>query len=86
MTQSTEAFYKGLGLRLRMTRAVLGLTEEQMADIFGLSLRAYRRHEAGAGRGMRGGGIAGSRTLAMKYHVNLDWLLSHEDTRREFLR
>jgi hypothetical protein len=36
--QSNEACYRGLGLRLRMTRAVLGLTEQQLAAMFRLKL------------------------------------------------
>jgi transcriptional regulator with XRE-family HTH domain len=69
-----------------MARAVLGLTEQQLADMFHLKLRAYRRYEAGSRVRLRDSGHPGLNKLATQYGVNLDWLLSHEDTRRVFLR
>ena len=40
-------FYKAVGPRLRQARVGLGITEQQAADVFGVTLRTYRKYEAG---------------------------------------
>ena len=71
-----QVFNRRFGLRLRMVRTVLGLSEQQMADVFGRTLRTYRQYEAGSKP--KGIGLA-IKKLATKHHVNLNWLLMHGD-------
>lgn len=56
--------------RLRVTRLMLGLTEEQAATEFGVSLRTYRKYEAGhiPSRGRWG------EDFCEKYGVEFCWL------------
>jgi transcriptional regulator with XRE-family HTH domain len=42
-----DEWYIGFGRRLCDTRGVLGLTEQQAAEGFGVTLRTYRKWEAG---------------------------------------
>jgi transcriptional regulator with XRE-family HTH domain len=62
-------FDRACGHRLRVTRLVLGISEQDAADAFGRSLRTYQGYEAG--RRERGQGYL---SFARKYGVSLDWL------------
>jgi transcriptional regulator with XRE-family HTH domain len=70
-------FDKEYGLRLRITRAALGITEEQAADAFGITLKTYRRHEAGE----RVRGTIPILMFSERYNVSLDWLLMGDTSR-----
>ena len=58
-----------VGHRIRVTRVMLGLTEEQAAAGFGVTLRTYRRYEAGRSAENR---IV---DFARHYDVSFDWLI-----------
>jgi transcriptional regulator with XRE-family HTH domain len=63
--------WRAIGRRLRTARIVLGLTEKQAADVFGVSLRTYRGYEAGhPERGSRGSG-----RFSHKYKVSIGWII-----------
>jgi transcriptional regulator with XRE-family HTH domain len=61
--------WRAHGHRLRVIRAALGLTEREAAAAHGVTLRTYRRWEAGARP--RHVGVA----FAERYDVSLDWLV-----------
>lgn len=44
---NTLVRWRAVGRRLRVTRSALGITEQKAAEVFGISLRTYRRYEAG---------------------------------------
>jgi hypothetical protein len=52
----------------------LGVTEEEVAAAYGVTVRTYRRWEAG--RPQRGTNLSGIQNFAEKYNVGLDWILS----------
>jgi transcriptional regulator with XRE-family HTH domain len=63
------AFDQALGQRLKLTRLRLGITEQQAADAAKISLRTWRKFEAGGG---------GHKTLpivcfAVHYDLGLNW-------------
>jgi len=58
------------GHRLRVTRLALGITEREAAAASGVTVRTYRRWEAGGYP--RGTGL---RDFAARYDVSMDWLL-----------
>src|ERR1700677_60526 len=63
-----------VGHRMRVTRMVLGITEQEAASGFGVSLRTYRGYEAG--RRQRSAQPACK--FARQFDVSLDWLLAGE--------
>jgi len=65
-----ETFWRAVGRRLRVMRGALGLTEQQAAKGFGVSLRTYRRYEAG----QRQRSAVPAVNFARRYNVSLDWL------------
>lgn len=68
--------------RLNEIRTKQGYTAQQMADILGVSLRAYRFYEAGS----REPNIESLVKIADTLNVSLDYLLCrnfHEDTSGE---
>jgi transcriptional regulator with XRE-family HTH domain len=60
--------------RLPITRLVLGITEREAAVAAGVSLRTYRKWEAGHDRQTDTGILA----FAFAYDVSLDWLVDGE--------
>lgn len=69
-----KADYRAAGHRLRVTRLTLGITELEAAAAHGVTLRTYRKWEAGhPQRGMKY-----SLAFAEKYNVSLDWLWAGE--------
>jgi transcriptional regulator with XRE-family HTH domain len=46
--ERTKTLYRGIAHRMRTVRIILGLSEQQAADEFGIALRTYRRYEEGA--------------------------------------
>jgi transcriptional regulator with XRE-family HTH domain len=58
------------GNRLRVVRIVLDITEQEAADVCGVTLRTYRRYEQG-GKQSNGRPI---RNFARHYGVSLGWL------------
>ena len=45
---TSAEWWIGFGRRFRLTREALGISEQEAADAYGVSLRAYRRLERGA--------------------------------------
>lgn len=75
--RQTHPIDSAIGHRLRVVRAALGLTEREAADAFGVTLRTYRRYEAGC---------VGNRPLtivrfACRYAISLDWIIYGESDR-----
>ena len=64
-----------VGRRLRVTRLALGITEQEAAAAHGVTLRTYRRWEAGARQTNNPRYLL---NFAEKYDVSLDWLLIGE--------
>ena len=67
--------WKNEGHRLRVTRLVLGLTEQEAAAAAGVSVRTWRTYEAGRPPTNRRGG---DYRFAERYDVSLDWLFDGE--------
>jgi transcriptional regulator with XRE-family HTH domain len=61
------------GRRFRTTRLALGITEEEAAEAYGISLRGYRRLERGVDQRGRQYKLV---CLAEKYNVSYDWLIA----------
>jgi transcriptional regulator with XRE-family HTH domain len=66
--------WRTVGHRMRLTRIVLGLTAQEAADAYGLTLQTYRKYETG--RPQRG--TEPTRRFARKYGVSCDWLYDGE--------
>jgi transcriptional regulator with XRE-family HTH domain len=71
MRKSSHRLY---GQRLRVTRLVLGITEQEAADACGVMLKTYRGYEEGQPE--RGYRVPNA--FYVKYGVSLDWLLRGE--------
>lgn len=69
--------WHAVGYRLRLTRSALGITEHQAAEAFDVSLRTYRRYEAGR----RQRSAAPAVNFARRYHVSLDWIFDGDTDR-----
>ena len=70
--------FKQWGKRLQITRAALNLTEQQAADGHGITLKTYRRWEAGEiGRCCTGPTLR----FAQRYNLSLDWLIEGDTSR-----
>jgi transcriptional regulator with XRE-family HTH domain len=72
---SDRAINRAIGRRLRTARIVVGITEQQAADAFRVSLRTYRSYEVG--REPRGG-INSTLKFCRLYKVSVDWVLEGE--------
>jgi transcriptional regulator with XRE-family HTH domain len=59
---------------LKKLREILGLTQEEMAQLLGVSLRAYQAYEKGSMEPK----VGKLEMLAKKYRVNLNWLITGE--------
>ena len=62
------------GHRLRVVRIVLDITEQEAADVCGVTLRTYRRYEQGA----KQKSVRPVKNFARHYGVSLDWLVDGE--------
>ena len=71
-TATSAEWWVAFGHRFRLTREALGLTEQEAAEAYGVSLRAYRRLEKGA---MQRGRLEKLSCFARKYSVSYRWLL-----------
>ena len=67
-----NTFYRDMGRRLKITRLALNLSEVETAAANGVTLRTYRKWEAG---GHRHDGHAKLVAFCYKYKVSYDWLL-----------
>ena len=76
MTKPTRYDWHAYGRRLRLVRAALDISEVEAAAAHGVTLRTYRRYEAGAPQ--RAG--EGFLNFAAKYDVSLNWLISGDGT------
>lgn len=73
----SNSYWHAVARRLRVTRGALGLTEQQGAEAFGVSLLTYRRYEAGRRHRSAGPAI----NFARRYDVSLDWLFDGDTDR-----
>jgi len=63
--------WQAIGERLRIARIALDLTEKEAAEAFGVTVRSYRRYEAGDAK------FRGERWLRFcrRYKISTDWLI-----------
>lgn len=66
----SQTYWRQYGDRLRLARLVLQITEAQAADAAGVTLKTYKKWEAGTPH-RQGKGFF---RLAEKYDISLDWL------------
>ena len=66
--------YRAIGHRMRVARLTLGLTEQDVARVVGITLRTYRKYEAG----QRPRSIRALVAFSQKYDASLDWLILGE--------
>jgi transcriptional regulator with XRE-family HTH domain len=71
--EESLAWYRDFGRRLRLTRSALGITEVEAAAACLITLRTYRRREAGLPYRRWHLGLV---SFAKKYDVSLNWLLA----------
>src|SRR5262249_18256409 len=71
---SVRNYWLDYAHRLRVTRIVLGISEEEAADAHGVTLATYRKWEDG--RPPRSG--EPYLAFSAKYDVSLDWLIAGE--------
>ena len=71
---ATRQQWRDQGHRLRVVRIVLDITEQEAADVCGVTLRTYRRYEQGAKRKS----IRPVKNFARHYGVSLGWLFDGE--------
>ena len=71
---ATRQQWRDQGHRLRVVRVVLDITEQEAADVCGVTLRTYRRYEQGAKRKS----IRPVKNFARHYGVSIGWLLDGE--------
>lgn len=78
-SDSTNPSYdrKAAGERLRITRIALDLTEAQAATGFGVTVRTYRRYEAGRMPRYADPIIA----FCSKHDISVDWLIVGDSSR-----
>lgn len=69
-------------LRLKQLREHYGMTQSHMADILGISMRAYQRYEA-TGSNCREPRLAALRTIADYFCISVDWMLGLSDDPRQ---
>ncbi len=67
-------FYRDMGRRLKITRLALNLSEAEAAAASGVTLRTYRKWEAGGRHSHRKNCHARLMAFCEKYDVSLDWL------------
>ena len=71
VAQWRRDWYRDFGERLRATRLALGITEAEAAAAWSVTLRIYRRREAGVSMFCDLGGLW---SFAEKYKIDIDWL------------
>jgi ribosome-binding protein aMBF1 (putative translation factor) len=78
-----DDFYRAFAERLRFARAQLGISEQEAAAAFGVTVRTYRRYEAGKpaiGAQTANNGFA---DFAGTFGLSLLWLWGHKDGEAE---
>jgi transcriptional regulator with XRE-family HTH domain len=70
----TRKQWREQGHRLHVVRVVLDITEQEAAEICGVTLRTYRRYE----RGAKHKSVRPVRNFARHYGVSLGWLFDGE--------
>jgi|SRR6202035_3008316 transcriptional regulator with XRE-family HTH domain len=70
-----ELDWRAISQRFRLTRLALGITEEEAADAYGVTVRTYRKYEDG--QPLRNDFLG----FVEKYDVSVDWLI-YGDTSR----
>jgi transcriptional regulator with XRE-family HTH domain len=71
---ATRQQWRDQGHRLHVVRIVLDVTEQEAADVCGVTLRTYRRYEKGA----KLKSLRPIRNFARHYGVSLNWLFDGE--------
>jgi hypothetical protein len=80
---NTNISWPAIGRRMQIARHALGITEQGAAAAWDVTLRTYRKWEAGAPQR----GTFNVVCFAKKYDVSLDWLIVGDATRlRRHLR
>jgi transcriptional regulator with XRE-family HTH domain len=69
---TTAEWYIAFGQRFRVTREALGITEQEAAEAYGVSLGAYRRLEKGANQRGRHYNLV---RFAQKFNLSYQWLI-----------
>ncbi len=64
---TSAEWWIGFGRRFHATRQALGITEQQAADAYGVSLKSYRRLESGANQRGRHYNLV---RFAQKFHLS----------------
>jgi transcriptional regulator with XRE-family HTH domain len=75
-----DDYYRAFGERLKYARAQLGITEEETAAVFDVTVRTYRGYEAGKRPFIC---YKGFEDFADTFGVSLRWLVGHKDTEAE---
>jgi ribosome-binding protein aMBF1 (putative translation factor) len=74
-----DDYHRAVGERLRFARAQLGISEEEAAYAFGVTVRTYRRYEAAK----LGSWINGLADFTDTFGVSPNWLVGCEGTEAE---
>src|SRR5690242_20697757 len=72
MSRRSVIDWPAVGHRMRVTRLALGLSEQQAADGYGITLRTYRRWEKGHRQTQCAAPLC---KFCLKYDVSMDWLI-----------
>jgi transcriptional regulator with XRE-family HTH domain len=67
-----KSTYRGIGARMRLIRATLNISEEEAAVAHGVTVKTYRRYEAGAEQR----GSDGWLKYCRRFDISLDYYLS----------
>jgi transcriptional regulator with XRE-family HTH domain len=84
-----DDYYRALGERLRFARTQLGISEEEAAYAFGVTVRTYRHYEGAKPGSWIHGPIFGCTAnngladFADTFGVSLNWLLGRKGTEAE---
>jgi DNA-binding XRE family transcriptional regulator len=65
-------WHQRFGRRLKYVRARLGVSEAQAAELFGVTLKTYRRYERGL---THRDNTEGTIAFALTYGLSMDWFL-----------
>jgi len=68
-------------IRLKEVRLDLGLTQQFVADLLGVTLRQYQRYESGDSEPT----LAGLNDIAIGLNISIDYLIGLADSRKGYL-
>lgn len=70
----SDDWYRAHGERLQVARRNLGIPEEDAAAAFDVTIRTYRKWEAGSVRPHQTRHVPGAVNFARTYGISLNWL------------